>query len=216
MTTDTSREAQALRQFADAIEADADPSTTEIASIGIAMSRSIEACLGRMAESVNAEFSSIRDCIEAMKSDVAALRANEIQQTHLPTAGRELDAVVSATEEATNTIMESAETIMAAETNDPESYRAMVEQEVMKIFEACSFQDITGQRISKVVETLQIIEARVGRLASRDGIADARGPLSEAEESRAERRRRLLLEGPAAPGQGMGQDEVDRLLTRAG
>ena len=35
---------------------------------------------------------------------------------------------------------------------------------VTQIFEACNFQDVTGQRISKVVKTLQLIDNRVSQL----------------------------------------------------
>jgi chemotaxis protein CheZ len=177
------------------------------------MSHTVEVFFERLEESVNAEFRSIGSYIETMKSDIANLQANDLQQRHLPTAGRELDAVVSATEEATNTIMEAAEAIMSADPADPAAYKEFVDQEVMKIFEACSFQDITGQRITKVVETLQLIDSRVSRFAKRFRVADSEGAMTEEEASREQRKRELLLDGPAAPGGGIAQDEIDRLLT---
>ena len=54
---------------------------------------------------------------------------------------------------------------MGADASDPAAYKALVDEKMMIIFEACSFQDITGQRIAKVVETLQHIEQRVARFA---------------------------------------------------
>jgi chemotaxis protein CheZ len=35
---------------------------------------------------------------------------------------------------------------------------------VVQIFEACNFQDLTGQRVSHVLETLKFVEEHVGRL----------------------------------------------------
>ncbi|MBO6678265.1 hypothetical protein [Parvibaculum sp.] len=69
-----------------------------------------------------------------------------------------------------------------------------------KIVEACCFQDITGQRLSGVVETL----GRVGEAL--DSVAEGR-PLAEIAEEK-----ESLLNGPALPGRGLEQDLVDRLL----
>jgi chemotaxis protein CheZ len=35
---------------------------------------------------------------------------------------------------------------------------------VVRIFEACNFQDLTGQRIAKVLATLAFVENRVARM----------------------------------------------------
>ena len=66
----------------------------------------------------------------------------------------ELGAIVEATETATNAIMECAETVLAADTADPVAYRTLVEEKMLAVFEACSFQDITGQRIARVVDKI--------------------------------------------------------------
>jgi chemotaxis protein CheZ len=88
----------------------------------------------------------------------------------------------------------------------------LVEEKMLVIFEACSFQDITGQRIAKVVATLEHIEQRVARFAAAVRATDLGGYLNEVEQARAERRQRLLLNGPARDGEGIGQTDVDRLL----
>ncbi len=59
--------------------------------------------------------------------------------------------------------MTCAEELMAGDPSDMEAYSGMVMDNAMKIIEACSFQDLTGQRIAKVVETLKAIENRVSR-----------------------------------------------------
>lgn len=190
-------------------------SLTDTIRLGASMSETLAAFMRVTEQAINAEFREIANAIQAMKVDIAGLRANELQHTHLPTAERELDAVVTATEDATNLIMESAEAIIAADASDPAAYKELVDSHVMRIFEACSFQDITGQRISKVVETLKIIDERVGRLAGRLKVEDAEGPASEAEAERAKRRDELLLNGPAAAGEAIAQDAVDALFTNA-
>ncbi len=75
-------------------------------------------------------------------------------------SGLELEAVVQATETAANRIMEAAEAIgdrLREGKNDPAMMDA-VNEEVNAIFEACSFQDVTGQRIRRAIQHLQQVE----------------------------------------------------------
>ena len=190
-------------------------SINEIMSLAQTMSKSLEGVYRAVDSSIQREFREIASYIEAMKTDIAGLQANDLKHTHLPTAGKELDAVVEATEEATNTIMECAETIMCADASDHDAYKAAVDEQVMKIFEACSFQDITGQRITKVVETLTMIDERVSRFAQKMRVQDAEGHATDEEAERAKRKEDLLLDGPQQKGEGVSQDEVDNLFSAA-
>ena len=104
---------------------------------------------------------------------------------------------------------------MAADASDPTAYKALVDAKMMVIFEACSFQDITGQRVAKVVDTLQHIETRVARFANAVRTDDQPGYLDDTEEARAERRERLLLHGPQLDGQGIAQSDVDTMFQSA-
>jgi chemotaxis protein CheZ len=158
------------------------------------------------------ELREIAGYIESLKREIGVLKANEIKTSRIPAAGQELSAVCKATEAATNAIMECAEAVMAADARDPTAYRALVEEKMMLVFEACSFQDITGQRISKVVETLQLIDERVSRFAKAIAAKDAAEPGSEREREREERRQRLLLNGPQLGGPETSQSEVDAMF----
>ena len=93
---------------------------------------------------------------------------------------------------------------------DPDAYKARVDAAMMTIIESCSFQDLAGQRVSKVVSSLKHVESRVSRFAQTMGVADAEA--DEAETSEAERRKRLHLNGPAIGGPEKKQDEIDELL----
>jgi chemotaxis protein CheZ len=160
------------------------------------------------------ELREIAGYIDSMRDQIGALQVNEIKNSRIPAAGQELGAIVKATEAATNTIMECAETLMAADASDPVAYKALVDEKMMMIFEACSFQDITGQRIAKVVETLQHIEDRVARFANVMKAKDFEGFLTDSERDRAARRERLLLHGPSLEGQGVDQSTVDTLIEK--
>jgi len=155
------------------------------------------------------EFRIIAGYIAKAKEEIRQMRPHDISQERIPTAGAELEAITRDTETATHSIMNSAEAIMGADISDPKAYKALVDDEVMKIFEACSFQDITGQRVSKVVGVLKQIEERVGRLATTLGIEDSDpSDLSEDEI----RRRDLLLNGPAIGGPETKQDAIDAMF----
>jgi chemotaxis protein CheZ len=91
-----------------------------------------------------------------------------------------------------------------------------ITNEVMKIFEACSFQDITGQRITKVVKTLKDIESKVSSMleviASRiPGLAEVEEALPEEDDTRSEDEK--LLNGPQMSDQAISQEDIDKLLS---
>ena len=161
--------------------------------------------------SLYAEFQQICHEIKNMRIAIASLQAHDLKNKRLPTVGGELDAIVEAVEEATNTIMESAEGIMAADPQD-QNHVEQISDHVIKIFEACSFQDITGQRVSKVVETLRHIERRVSRFAEAVGMEEMELKPCEEEEAREKRRGDLLLHGPQRKGEGIEQHAVDSLF----
>lgn len=158
------------------------------------------------------ELRKIADYIVTLRREIAVLQANEMHMEKIPAAGHELAAVVTSTEGATNEIMAIAENVMSADASDAAAYKAFVDKEMMALFETCAFQDLTGQRISRVVKTLEHIEARVSRFASYTGVADEGGPASVSEAEDAARRERLLLHGPSIADDGNTQPDIDRLL----
>lgn len=158
------------------------------------------------------ELRKIADYIVTLRREIAALQANDMHMEKIPTAGQELAAVVSSTEGATNEIMAIAENVLSADASDPAAYKAFVDSEMMALFETCAFQDLTGQRISRVVKTLEHIESRVSRFATYARVADGSGFASEKEARDAERRTRLMLNGPSIAGDGNKQIDIDELL----
>ncbi len=156
------------------------------------------------------EFSIIAGYIAKAKEEIREMRPHDISHERIPTAGAELEAITRDTENATHAIMNSAEALMGMECSDA-AYKAKVDDEVMKIFEACSFQDITGQRVSKVVNVLKQIEERVGKLANTLGVDDKPKELTAEEK----RKHDLLLNGPALNGPETKQDAIDAMFDEA-
>ena len=155
------------------------------------------------------ELSSLAEYISTARGEIAALRPDEIRSDFIPSATDELDAIVGATETATNCIMDAVERI--------EAVTPLVDAEVAErlgdvttaIYEACSFQDLTGQRITKVVRLLKVIEDRVSTLVKVFG--------EDANPSTPKEEKQILtdadlLNGPQLPDNATDQAEIDRLL----
>jgi chemotaxis protein CheZ len=158
------------------------------------------------------ELAAVADYIGHMKQEIAALKPNELSRERIPSANDELGCVVQATASATHTIMAAAEEILGAGDLSDKAYRELVETRVLAIFEACSFQDITGQRIGKVLEALGHIEKRLNRFAKAVNVRDsAEGPDPE-EALRQARREVLLLNGPQNEDIAIKQDDIDALF----
>jgi chemotaxis protein CheZ len=131
----------------------------------------------------------------------------------------QLDAVVGDTENATNNILEAVEIIedknesLELNATDPDELEITeaISKAVMKIYEACNFQDITGQRISKVVGTLKFVEDRIQNMIEILGGEDsmlAQGIVEQDVQVDGE----VELSGPRAEGQEISQEEIDALF----
>jgi chemotaxis protein CheZ len=189
-----------------------DLSLEDVMVLAERMAATLDETVARIDTLLHDEFRAIVGEIAALRRNIGGLRPDHMRFERIPEAGRELDAVVEATETATVAIMEAAETIMAADASDPDAYKALVDAKMIVIFEACSFQDITGQRIRKVVRTLGWIEERLGQLSRKLKISDVDAEHgAETEEER--RRRELILHGPQMKGEGVSQDFVDDVFS---
>ena len=204
-----------------------DLSLMDVMSLAESMADTMHDFFDTLDATLYKEFREISTSIAEMRTEIGALRPNDIKNGRIPDAGQELEAIVETTESATETIMASVEAIMAADTNDADAYQAEINDQAIKIMEACSFQDLTGQRISRVVETLTFIESRISRFSNAIGAIDGDIELTEDEQREAERREELILNGPQhekdaihqgavddmfADGDGAGQNDIDAMF----
>jgi chemotaxis protein CheZ len=179
---------------------------------------------------VYSELDALAKIIRNAKAEIAELRADEIRQRHLPVAQDELEAVVSAAEHATHAIMAAAEKIEVTAAAIGGEHADQLTEAVTGIYEACTFQDITGQRISKVVRTLRQIEEKVtallgalgGEQHSAEGGATGDGGKAQAAKPAAKPGApgsavaiddKALLNGPQMPSAAMSQDDIDAILS---
>lgn len=148
-------------------------------------------------ERMSLELARIHDQIGQLVAVPAAATRN---------SGLELEAVVHATEAAANTIMEAAEAIqdwVAGGAQDQDAVAAIAER-VNSIFEACSFQDVTGQRIRRAIQHLQQVETMLETMIPDSERPEV--PLQQVEVKTAIR----TVESPS--GGDLGQAAIDALL----
>lgn len=110
--------------------------------------------------------------IEQAKSEISSLRPKEYSANKIPEASSELEAIVQATEEAAEKIMDNADEISELAEKCDDATKTKLEEISTNLFEASSFQDITGQRVTKVVTTLVHLEEKLSALAEAIGDND--------------------------------------------
>lgn len=157
--------------------------------------------------------------IHQTRREIAALRPSDGGSNRIMAATGELDAIVSATERATSEILNGVERINELSLKLPKDgdvgkIAEEIQAQVTEVLTACSFQDITGQRTTKVVNTLRYLEQRVNSMIEIwgvEGVTPA-APPPEPEDRRPDAH---LLNGPATDG-GPSQADVDALFERLG
>jgi chemotaxis protein CheZ len=132
-------------------------------------------------EKLKVELDLIHDAINRTKQEIAVLHGTSFSGEEMSKVTGELGAVVGGTEEATQQILEAAEAIDQAaaalgKIPSPDQQAALsedIQERVVSIFEACNFQDLTGQRIGKVMNTMKFIEHHINVMMDIWGGVDA-------------------------------------------
>jgi chemotaxis protein CheZ len=142
-------------------------------------------------------------------------------------AALELETVVAQTEAAANDILAASESIetMAGAIQSETSLEAAkslageIAEKVTVIYMACNFQDLSGQRVRRVVDTLNFVESRIHKMIDAWGGLQALHELIEAEIQTQEEERETegaaaLLTGPAPVNaeDHVDQDAIDALF----
>lgn len=172
-------------------------------------------------QKLKGELVIIHNAINRTKQEIVTLHATGFHGENMSRMTHELDAVVAGTEQATQTILGMVEDIdqfatnlIESAPNEPEQKIGQeIQSRVVKVFEACNFQDITGQRISKVVGTWKFIENHVNQMmeiwggieAFKDFVPEG-PPKAEGDAS--------LLNGPKLEEDAghASQDDIDALF----
>ncbi len=184
-----------------------DPGSAVIGEIVLAMLSTMSGDVGVREAALLYEIGTLGAAVANARQEIAALRVDDIRLSHIPSATDELDAIVAHTAAATESILEVCETLdTLGEVLEGEAGQKL-QTATSKIYEACSFQDITGQRITKVVGALKAIETTIARIADTFG-----GKVPASAEESVEHQDVALLNGPQLPALAMDQSDIDKLL----
>lgn len=149
--------------------------------------------------------------IEQIKKEIA----NSGNSTpNLADASIELNVVVDETEAATSTILTSAEMIQGTaweirERGGLDAECDRIDEFATEIYMACSFQDLTGQRLRKVVQLTEMLEERLNAMVSLWGDEEIERyrdkPVSTDQDEH-------LINGPGLPDEAQGQNLIDEVM----
>jgi chemotaxis protein CheZ len=169
---------------------------------------------------VRVEIAQMVRMIGRAKLEIASIKHPMAEEDdRMKLAAGELDAIVVATEASTQDILAASEqmetlvrTITGLQPDDAEmaTLGDQMANEIIKIYEACNFQDITGQRINKVVKTIRFIEEKILAMIDIWGaeafidLPVASDPSASGDDS--------LMNGPQLQNQGITQDEINALF----
>lgn len=166
------------------------------------------------------ETDSIHRAITRTMQELADLHFGAFAGSERGRASRELDAVADSTEHATQQILEAAEGIDEAANTlsaslkqaQDQALAADIRDHVVRIFEACNFQDISGQRIAKVLATLSFVEDRVGRMLEIWGGREAIKDFAASQPEHGHQAK--LVNGPKLSGDSghVSQQEIDAMF----
>jgi chemotaxis protein CheZ len=160
--------------------------------------------------------------IDRLRKEIAGIAQAKNSQTRFEGMADRLDAIIGSTAEATDKILGAMEGIDSAvealrKHPDAKTIDALCDQIAEKTtvaMEACSFQDLTGQRVSKVIGSLRFVEERVNAMADicgRDEIEtlsssmDYEGDVDKEDDG-------VALEGPQTPDGAISQADIDALF----
>lgn len=169
-------------------------------------------------EEIRTEIADIAGRIQATKVEIAALRHPLASEDKFDSATEELGEIVRQTENATEGIMSNAEKIeevvadLLTVTTDEYANSRLgdIADLITAIYESCNFQDLTGQRINKVIKVLNYIEERVDAMMATWDIREFQTMPLPQDITRKDAD--LTLSGPMTEGQAISQDEIDAMF----
>lgn len=157
--------------------------------------------------------------IASLSVDAAGPKPSGVSSRDAAFATDQLEATLAHTAAATERILDVCEMLdrVAGELGSLRGRRnreasVQLGDATRRIYEACGFQDITGQRITKVANAIKGLETRIAKIVAALGSA---GVGFEAVWTRVEVDAQPLA-GPQLPATGMGQSEIDHMLASFG
>ena len=159
--------------------------------------------------------------ISRTKHEISTLRPQGAQPNELGVASEALDAIVRTTERATSDILEAAEQIQEAawtlrEEGASEAMCDELDRRATDIYTACSFQDLTAQRTTRIVDTLRFLEGRINAMIEIWGDGEtgdgAQDGAQDGTQDAARASRQRELSDSLEDFNGLCQDGIDTVI----
>jgi chemotaxis protein CheZ len=194
-----------------------------------------------LAREMGQEMKALAELIVEFKKDCVAKvhpGISEVRAKYLPQAADQLEGIIESTEIAANRIMdnlemmqrhmEEAKAILSGSKQEPVDAPRSAKAACRRIedclalvgdsFEQMSFQDLTGQRIKRTIDLVNLMDERLQKTLLSFGIKIAeknRNPgISGKELEKAVERGLSELRGSQGHGEGLNQADIDKLLAR--
>ncbi len=185
----------------------------DVGGIFMQMASSLHPTATEADQFMHQEIARLAQYIATAKKEIFVISSNDKSEAVITDASQHLDEVIKATEVASHNIMDAADAIQGAAAGLGGEKEKQIMDATNRIYEACNFQDLNGQRINKVIKLLNTIEEGVDKLnklfnSSAEHIEAPKTdkPLSDAE----------LLNGPQHSGLAPSQEQVDALFASLG
>lgn len=135
---------------------------------------------------IRLDLADMAEAITRTKQEIFQMKIESEAGGRFAEASNELDAIVSQTEAATETILQNAEKIQELawtfrEAGSDEELCDTLDAAVTEIYTGCSFQDLTGQRTRKVVTVLRYLESRINSMTGIWGLDETGEPVEDIE-----------------------------------
>ncbi len=192
------------------------------------------------------ELGNLARFIVETQKEVGRINLTGITREDIPETSDQLEGILEATEEATDHILSATEKLL--EMTDrweafcerikphvpkdeweltpgrtPEKLLGEMREEMMKTLSACNFQDLTGQRIQKIVALIRKIEEKIMDLIVRYEQTQESDRPDSALNERRKRKENVTsgkagspLKGPQRKSEAFAQEDIDSLLSDLG
>lgn len=172
-------------------------------------------------QKLHTEVLNLIQYITRLRQEIAGIAQQD--DTNAPFEGMadRLDAIITSTADATDNIlgaMESVDTLVDKLREHPDEAGIdaicdQISQKTMDAMEACSFQDLTGQRVNKVISSMRFVEERVNAMADLCGREEINALSGDAPIEVQQTDDGIVLDGPQRDGDAISQDEIDNLFS---
>ncbi|HXX25728.1 MAG TPA: protein phosphatase CheZ [Pseudolabrys sp.] len=128
----------------------------------------------RSSDTLKNEVAVLREIVAHNRRDIALLIGHD-KDRHMPRSAGELGAAIAGMEKATQKILEEAEAIderartlsSTLKTDYERGLAQDIQDHTVRVYEACNFQDLSGQRIAQVIEMLNLLDEQLSAMLAR-------------------------------------------------